>query len=238
MPSTYAHRCFGADVLTQLPEALQKKIEPYRALYDIGLHGPDLLFYYKALQSNPVNRLGNAMHEQPGTVFFERARGVIRNAKNRDAALVYALGYICHFALDSTCHPYVEQYVRTSGVSHCQPSRIWANVVAPFYEGVTVDEVYQARTGMVFVHKMLLASNPVKRWVVLTAIRAAGKWEFMHGLVANPKPNPQCAESGKQLDALYQSAIPLAVRLINEYVAGLDTDAPLDAAYQHTFGEN
>ena len=24
MPSTYAHRCFGADVLTQLPEALQK----------------------------------------------------------------------------------------------------------------------------------------------------------------------------------------------------------------------
>ena len=120
MPSTYAHRCFGADVLTQLPEALQKKIEPYRALYDIGLHGPDLLFYYKALQSNPVNRLGNAMHEQPGTVFFERARGVIRNAKNRDAALVYALGYICHFALDSTCHPYVEQYVRTSGVSHCE----------------------------------------------------------------------------------------------------------------------
>ncbi len=265
MPSTYAHRCFGADVLTQLPEALQKKIEPYRALYDIGLHGPDLLFYYKALQSNPVNRLGNAMHEQPGTVFFERARGVIRNAKNRDAALVYALGYICHFALDSTCHPYVEQYVRTSGVSHCeietefdnqllrregrdplhdltashiQPSRIWANVVAPFYEGVTVDEAYQAMTGMVFVHKMLLASNPVKRWVVLTAIRAAGKWEFMHGLVANPQPNPQCTESGKQLDALYQSAIPLAVRLINEYVAGLDTDAPLDAAYQHTFGEN
>ena len=50
--------------------------------------------------------------------------------------------------------------------------------------------------------------------------------------------DPQCAESGKQLDALYQRAIPLAVRLINEYVAGLDTDAPLDAAYQHTFGEN
>ena len=96
MPSTYAHRCFGADVLTQLPEALQKKIEPYRALYDIGLHGPDLLFYYKALQSNQVNRLGNAMHEQPGTVFFERARGaqattvqadsIERCATSRDSA--------------------------------------------------------------------------------------------------------------------------------------------------------
>lgn len=265
MPSTYAHRRFGADVLAQLPELLQAKIKPYRELYDMGLHGPDLLFYYKALQSNPVNKLGNAMHEQPGAVFFERARRVIRNAKNRDAALVYVLGFICHFALDSTCHPYVEQYVRSSGVSHCEietefdnkllredgqdplrfltashihPKQTWANVVAPFYEGVSVDETYHAMTGMVFVHKMLLASNPAKRWVVLTAMRAAGKWEFMHGLVANPKPNPQCAESGEKLEALYQQAIPLAVRLITEYVDGLDTDAPLDAAYQHTFGED
>ena len=265
MPSTYAHRRFGADVLAQLPETLQKKIAPYRELYDMGLHGPDLLFYYKALQSNPVSRLGNAMHEQPGAVFFERARGVIKNAKNKDAALVYTLGFICHFALDSTCHPCVEQDVRSSGVSHCEietefdnqlirrdghdplhfftashikPSTIWARVVAPFYEGITVEETYEAMTGMVMVHHLLQASNPVKRWVVLTGIRAAGKWDYMHGLVANPKPNPKCEESGRQLDALYQKAQPLAVRLIAEYVDGLETDAPLDAAYQHTFGEN
>ena len=71
MPSTYAHRRFGADVLVQLPRELREKITPYRPLYDMGLHGPDLMFYYRALQSNPVNRLGNAMHEQPGRVFPE-----------------------------------------------------------------------------------------------------------------------------------------------------------------------
>ena len=42
MPSTYAHRRFGADVLERLPAELQEKIAPYRELYDIGLHGPDL----------------------------------------------------------------------------------------------------------------------------------------------------------------------------------------------------
>ena len=53
MPSTYAHRRFGADVLVQLPRELREKITPYRPLYDMGLHGPDLMFYYRALQSNP-----------------------------------------------------------------------------------------------------------------------------------------------------------------------------------------
>ena len=113
MPSTYAHRRFGADVLVQLPRELREKITPYRPLYDMGLHGPDLMFYYRALQSNPVNRLGNAMHEQPGRVFFTRARGVVNTARNKNAALAYALGFVCHFALDSTCHPYVERYTNS-----------------------------------------------------------------------------------------------------------------------------
>ncbi len=265
MPSTYAHRRFGADVLLQLPAELRRSITPHRTLYDMGLHGPDLLFYYNALQKNHVNGLGNAMHEQPGRVFFARARGVVNGAADKDAALAYALGFVCHFALDSTCHPYVEQYVRESGVSHCEietefdnrllredgldpmtfftaghirPSREAAAVVAPFYEGITVQETYGAMRGMVTVHHLLQASNPAKRWVVLTAMKLAGQWEFMHGLVANPQPNPQCAESGQKLEELYQQAIPLAVRLITEFAEGLQSDVPLDPAYDHTFGEN
>ena len=39
-----------------------------------------------------MSALGNAMHEQPGRVFFERARGVVQQAKDRDAALAYVLG--------------------------------------------------------------------------------------------------------------------------------------------------
>ena len=264
MPSTYAHRRFGADVLVQLPRELREKITPYRPLYDMGLHGPDLMFYYRALQSNPVNRLGNAMHEQPGRVFFERARGVVRQAKDRDAALAYALGFVCHFALDSTCHPYVERYTRESGVSHCEietefdnalmredgldpikfftashikPSRERAEVIAPFYEGLTGLQVLDALKGMIAMHRLLQPSGAVKRWVVLTGMKAVGKYDVLHGLVANPQPNPQCTESNEKLDALYQQAIPLAVRLIEAYAETLDTDTPLDKAYDHTFGE-
>ena len=261
MPSTYAHRRFGADVLVQLPRELREKITPYRPLYDMGLHGPDLMFYYRALQSNPVNRLGNAMHDEPGRMFFDRARRVVHEEADREAALAYALGYVCHFALDSTCHPYVERYTRESGVSHCEietefdnalmredgldpikfftashikPSRERAEVIAPFYEGVTVDETLAAMKGMITVHHFLQAANPVKRWVVLTGMRVAGKYEFMHGLVANPQPNPKCVQSSQKLEELYKTAVPLAVRLIEEYAE----NKPLGAEYQHTFGEN
>lgn len=120
MPSTYAHRRFGANVLDHLPAPLREKLEAHRELYDIGLHGPDLLFYYHAEKSTPVAALGNAMHDEPGRMFFDRARRVVHEEADREAALAYALGYVCHFALDSTCHPFVEQFTRESGVTHCE----------------------------------------------------------------------------------------------------------------------
>ena len=264
MPSTYAHRRFGANVLDHLPGGLGEEIRRNRELYDIGLHGPDLLFYYHAASSNPVNRLGNAMHEQPGRVFFERARGVVQKENDRSAALAYALGFVCHFALDSTCHPYVERFTRESGVSHCEietefdnmllrrdgqdplhfftashihPSEKNAQVIAPFYEGISEQQALDSLKGMISVHKLLQASNPVKRWVVLTGMKVVGVYDGLHGLVANPQPNPKCTESNKQLEALYAQALPLAERLILEFVQKLDTDDPLDPAYDHTFGE-
>ena len=50
MPTTYAHYKFGKEVLSALPRPLQNSIEAHRELFDIGLHGPDILFYYNALK--------------------------------------------------------------------------------------------------------------------------------------------------------------------------------------------
>ena len=182
----------------------------------------------------------------------------------RDAALAYALGFVCHFALDSTCHPYVEQFTRESGVTHCEietefdnmllrrdgydplkfftashihPSEQNAKAIAPFYEGISEQVALDSLKGMISVHRLLQASNPVKRWVVLTGMKVVGKYDMLHGLVADPQPNPKCVESGKRLEELYAQALPLAETLILEFVAKLDTDQPLSKAFDHTFGE-
>ena len=115
MPSTYAHVRFGNDVLRCLPQKQQQQIEAYRELFDIGLHGPDLLFYYRPLTSDPVNRIGYAMHEQPASSFFIHAGDVWHKSGFQDEYAAYIYGFLCHFALDRECHDYIDEKIAESG---------------------------------------------------------------------------------------------------------------------------
>lgn len=54
MPTTYTHYAYGQEVFHKLPEELQRKIEPYIEYYNIGVHGPDILFYYHSYCKNKV----------------------------------------------------------------------------------------------------------------------------------------------------------------------------------------
>ena len=107
MPTTYAHYKFGKEVIGALPRPLQSAIENNRGLFDIGVHGPDILFYYQPVKKNPVSGQGYALHEKLADKFFLHAAEMIKTAENPAAARAYIYGVICHFALDSECHPYI-----------------------------------------------------------------------------------------------------------------------------------
>ena len=120
MPTTYAHYKFGKEVMSALPRPLQNSIENNRELFDIGLHGPDILFYHRPIFKTPVSAQGYALHDKPADEFFSRAAEVISQAEDPAAARAYIYGFICHFALDSECHPYVEKMIQVSGISHSE----------------------------------------------------------------------------------------------------------------------
>ena len=49
-------------------------------LFFIGLHGPDILFYYKTLiYNNPTSKLGHKNQKENSNIFFEKARSIIKN---------------------------------------------------------------------------------------------------------------------------------------------------------------
>lgn len=104
MPSSYAHYRFGKQVLSAMPAEAKQCVTRFRRMYDLGTQGPDFFFYFNPLCSTTIGGLGSHFHTQSGQRFFE---GACRAATS-EAARAYLYGLLCHYCLDSACHPFVE----------------------------------------------------------------------------------------------------------------------------------
>lgn len=95
MPTTYAHDRFGREVYEQLPANLKKIIRENKKLYLIGLHGPDIFFYYHPFSKNRVSDYGTLLHEQTASVLFEDEVKKYQQSPS-EAMEAYLLGFACH----------------------------------------------------------------------------------------------------------------------------------------------
>lgn len=243
MPCAYAHKRFADDVLQALPRQTREEILAFRELYDIGLHGPDVLFYHSPLTPSAVTRIGHGTHHISGRDVFAHAAKVLR-AHPEPLYRVYVWGYMCHFALDCMCHGYVNRFSKDRGVSHNEiemefdrfltisdgfdplrydtaahlvPSRRNAAVAAAFFTGVEAKDVMKSLRSMKFCLRTLLAPDMLKRRAILAAFKATGHYKELAGLVMSLEPSPVCRESSQRLLELYKLAVPLAVKLITEF---------------------
>lgn len=114
MPATYAHYRFGKLLLPSLPPDVRQCIQRFRRVFDTGLQGPDLFFYYNPLAKTAVGELGNVFHAQSGQEFFTRACALA----DSEAAVAYLYGLLAHYCLDATCHPFVNQMVTIGEAKH------------------------------------------------------------------------------------------------------------------------
>ncbi len=236
-------------------------LQGYRFLFDFGVHGPDLLFYYKPMGTNPVNQTGYQSHKRTGRDFFTQAIETVKASPEPDKAKAYLYGVICHFALDRECHPYVGQkekenvshslieasfdrfLMQKDGLdpvthdvtAHLHPSAESARVITPFYPPLTEKEVLQAEKGMVFYLKALIAKG-AKRSALLTSMKLVGAAK-LGDLFVPYAQDPRTVDSDLRLYGLYKGAVPLALTMIEEAGAVLDGVGRLGSGYDHTFGE-
>ena len=262
MPSTYAHYRFGQEVYERLPEDIRKIISEDMDLYNIGLHGPDLFFYYKPFLPNHVNREGYAFHKRPGRKFFQDARKIINGAgSDRNAGFSYILGFLCHFSLDSMCHPYIEEKIKSSGIQHtaieiafdsmllrldgytpCRkrltdhiiPAEKSARVISMFFPGISKKETLKSLVSINDCNDLLM--RPEKQKAAAVFLKLIGKYDSISGLVMTDVPRADCTDSNERLMELYTQSLDLAVRLITGYVQAVnDTEELKDIQYDHTF---
>ena len=112
MPGFTTHYIMGMKAYNDMPSnTLKHIISKYRWLYQLGLQGPDMFFYYiPALRHRDYRNVASYMHEHHVQEFFEcylKESAKIPFRQQREQAIAYFCGYLCHYIGDSICHPYV-----------------------------------------------------------------------------------------------------------------------------------
>lgn len=262
MPSTYAHYRFGRDVMASTNGDVCRDIVENLDIYNIGLHGPDILFYHDALVKNRVNTIGFGMHDRPGKEFFGPARDVISDMEDASAGRAYLYGFICHFMLDSECHPYIEEKIASSGVSHTKiesefdrmllekdgfnpfgkdltahihPSTDISAVISQFLPDVTPDEVERSLREMITYNGYINTPSRLKRVMIERKLKATGNLEDMGGMVIGLKPEPRCEDSNARLMDLYGNAVRPTAMLMESYYGYLKGECDLPVRFDRTF---
>lgn len=263
MPSTYAHYRFGTEIYRRLPPEWRRQIDASYHLYCVGLHGPDILFYYKPLTKNAINQIGYIMHGWTGREFFTRGVRLAELSPHPEEAWSYLLGCLCHYILDSFCHPYVEEKIQRSHVYHTEiegafdrilmvmdgldplthrltdhimPDRTEACIIAPFFTPASAEQVYTATQLFILFNQMLLPTSRLKHAAAAGLLYATGNYKEMHGMIMTRRRDPRFADSDEHLYSLYQQSIKESLTLFNQLAALKNGTGELGPRYSHTFG--
>jgi len=142
MPGIVAHHVFGRDVYGKLSPLIGGE-KAHREAFLLGNLGPDPFFYLRATPLPPeVKRIGVTMHR-------EKTVGLLDALHERMVALgghegvkrAYALGFLCHYLLDSTVHPlvYAQEFAICSKPLGELPDK-WAHRVVHATIETVIDE--------------------------------------------------------------------------------------------------
>ena len=134
MPATVTHAFFAKDVYDILPLDISEKLDLNR-LKMFGQSVDSLMFYnlFSILHGKQIRSFQYYFHTHKTQEFFLTLLHYIRDYQIHDTDVYsFLVGFICHFALDSTLHPYI---VYKSGVFHKKiPSTYKYNNVHAFME--------------------------------------------------------------------------------------------------------
>lgn len=261
MPTTYTHDRFGKDVYKRLPEELKAVIRKEKKLYLIGLHGPDIFFYYHPLSINPIVQKGHKIHGQNADQFFRRCQGIYQK-KPEDGMVAYLLGFACHFLLDSTCHPYINGFAERNGISHqeqeAELDRVFLTEdgkkpftydrsagICPYHQGlwviqkcfpdVALEDIVDSLKGMKFYTNLLNQQHALLRNGLLISMKAMGVDLSISDQVLRRKMNPMAKPAVNNLLKLYGRALEEAPEMLVNLAGYLQNGEELSTRYHRNF---
>ena len=260
MPAAYSHYRLGKLVLEQLHQPMKGFLEANLDYFNIGLHGPDILFYNRPYLHSKVNRLGSAMHKVRADVFFYQAIEIFKETKS-EAQLAYLCGFVCHYILDHNTHPYINTIIKETGITHFEieteldryfmvkdnldplRTRLTDHIhvtdeiidnLEPYLK-VTKKELKKSLKGMKFYDRLLLAPQLYKRSLIYLVLALTFTYKRFQGFVVNYRPNKKVAPYLEHLENLFKQSVQEANLAIYNFIDTIRYDCPLPACFEHNF---
>ena len=261
MPTTYAHWRFGDKCIRMLPDDLQNIILNNRAIFDYGVHGPDIFFYYNCLKHNEVNRYGSAMHDIPYKDTLAQIKENFKKTENKDMALSYLLGFTCHFTLDSYCHGFIEKVDETMPYSHGKiesqfdryllikdgfnpvtksvtdmfhPDEKMAKVISGLFNKFDEDIIYKTLKDQKLYLNLLKDNSDIKRFFLTTAMDIAKVPSFKDLLITREN-----VEELKPINIRLKKYFDMALKhypvLADSLIGYLSDKNELNTYFKHNF---
>lgn len=262
MPTTYTHDLFGREIYRQLPAEMKNIIKKNGNLYRIGLHGPDILFYH--LFRPDVSGAGVDMHQEPAAPFFIRGMRLVRE-RGDERLLAYLLGFGCHYLLDSTCHPYVNDMDDRKIISHtllekemdrslmlktnrdphhfypseCIVPRIsYGRVIHRVFPQIRTKDILFSLRMMKFLTNLMVYDNRGKRRFFLKMFTGLGGKKLSASAMDHfmrKDPPEGCEGPVERLHDLYERAVLTAPKYLEELYTLSKEDRPLSERWYHTY---
>ena len=105
MPDLYMHSRVCEDVIKELKEDINEQIA------FVGAQGPDPLYYaVLSKQSGTFRMYADRMHDTDTKTYLKEMVRYVKQHYNKEN-YSYLVGFLCHYALDVSVHPYVYHHV-------------------------------------------------------------------------------------------------------------------------------
>lgn len=107
MPNVYAHASLGRQAVPQMSASHQKTIQAHPRAFALGLQGPDIFFYGSIFRDAEAGAFGSRLHRWSGRKVLESMLAPYAYQPLPAGVKAYLLGFLGHYRLDATTHPYV-----------------------------------------------------------------------------------------------------------------------------------
>ena len=111
MPGFTTHYLFGLNSFRELEEPdLVSCIRKFPHAFCMGLQGPDIFFYYLPSYLRSSGNIGQLAHHKNTGVFLIqllKSKDMFLKETEQQIAISYICGFLGHYVLDTTCHPYI-----------------------------------------------------------------------------------------------------------------------------------